>query len=121
MDSRPPMWKIFLALTSARLDCLVSSSGADYKAWSGADQNCNVFVRSSTSQPDLSQTRTSRRAGLNIARFRPDQTINCHEIIPYGHVSSRSRDKNCMLIQPCKISLFVYRISCSKFGRCIRR
>ena len=40
-----PVWKNFMALASARPDCLVSSSGADYKAWSGAGQNCNVFVR----------------------------------------------------------------------------
>ena len=40
-----------MALASARPDCLVSSSGAAYKAWSGAGQNCNVFVRSAASQP----------------------------------------------------------------------
>ena len=45
-----PVWKNFMALASSRPDCLVSSSGADYKAWSGADQNCNVFVRSAASQ-----------------------------------------------------------------------
>ena len=45
-----PVWKNFMALASARPDCLVSSSGADYKAWSGAGQNCNVFVRSAASQ-----------------------------------------------------------------------
>ena len=39
-----------MALASARPGCLVSSSGADYKAWSGAGQNCNVFVRSAASQ-----------------------------------------------------------------------
>ena len=45
-----PVWKNFMALASARPDCLVSSSGADYKTWSRADQNCNVFVRSATRQ-----------------------------------------------------------------------
>ena len=35
-----------MALASATPDCLVSSSGADYKAWSGAGQNCTVFVPS---------------------------------------------------------------------------
>ena len=39
-----------MALASTRPDCLVSSSGADYKAWSGAGQNCNVFVRSAARQ-----------------------------------------------------------------------
>ena len=39
-----------MALASARPDCLVLSSGADYKAWSGAGQNCNLFVRSAASQ-----------------------------------------------------------------------
>ena len=39
-----------MALASARSDCLISSSGADYKAWSGASQNCNVFVRSAARQ-----------------------------------------------------------------------
>ena len=32
------------------IDCLVSSSSSDYKAWSGAGQNCNVFVRSAASR-----------------------------------------------------------------------
>ena len=45
-----PGCKNFMALVCARPDCLVSSSGADYKAWSGAGQNCNVFVRSAASQ-----------------------------------------------------------------------
>ena len=40
-----PVWKNFMELASARRVCLVSSSGADYKAWSGAGQNCNVFVQ----------------------------------------------------------------------------
>ena len=40
-----------MALTSARRDCLLSSSGANYKAWSEASQNCNVFERSAASQP----------------------------------------------------------------------
>ena len=39
-----------MALGSARPDCLDPSSGADYKAWSGAGQNCNAFVRSAASQ-----------------------------------------------------------------------
>ena len=39
-----------MALASARPDCLICSSGADYKAWSGAGQNCNVFVRSAARQ-----------------------------------------------------------------------
>ena len=39
-----------MALASARPDSLVSSSGADYKDWSGAGQNCNVFVRSAARQ-----------------------------------------------------------------------
>ena len=39
-----------MALASARPDCLISSSGVDYKAWSGAGQNRNVFVRSAASQ-----------------------------------------------------------------------
>ena len=39
-----------MALASARPDCLVSSSGADYEAWSETGQNCNVFVRSAASQ-----------------------------------------------------------------------
>ena len=39
-----------MTLGSARPDCLVSSSGADYKASSGAGQNCNAFVRSAASQ-----------------------------------------------------------------------
>ena len=34
--------------------------------------------------PDLSQTRTSILAGLDIARPEPDQTIDCHEIFPHG-------------------------------------
>ena len=34
-----------MALASARTDCLVFSSGADNKAWSGSGQNCNVFVQ----------------------------------------------------------------------------
>ena len=34
-----------LLLASARPDYLVSSSGANRKAWSGAGQNCDVFVR----------------------------------------------------------------------------
>ena len=33
-----------MALASARLGYLVSNYFADYKAWSGAGQNCNVFV-----------------------------------------------------------------------------
>ena len=45
-----PVWKNSMELVSAKPDCLFSSSGADYKAWSGAGQNCNVFVRSATSQ-----------------------------------------------------------------------
>ena len=32
-----------------------------------------------------------------------------------GHVTE------IMSIQPCKLTLFVYKISCSKFGKCIRR
>ena len=43
-----------MALASARPDCLVSSSGAD-KAWSGAGQKCNVFVRSAASERLASQ------------------------------------------------------------------
>ena len=39
-----------MALASARPDCLVPSPGADYKAWSGAGQNCNDFVRSAARQ-----------------------------------------------------------------------
>ena len=46
-----PVWKHFMALASARPDCLFPSSGADYRAWSGASQNWNVFVRSAASQP----------------------------------------------------------------------
>ena len=46
-----PVWNNFMALASARPDYLLSSSGADYKAWSGTGQNCNVFVRSEASQP----------------------------------------------------------------------
>ena len=52
-----------MALASARPDCLVSRSDADYKAWSGAGQNCNVFVRSAAGQrltshkPAASQSR----------------------------------------------------------------
>ena len=34
--------------------------------------------------PDLSQTRTSRLAGLDIVRPGPDQTIDCHGIFPHG-------------------------------------
>ena len=45
------VWKNFMTLANARPDCLVSSSGADYKAWSGTGQKCNVFVRSADSQP----------------------------------------------------------------------
>ena len=45
-----PVWKNFMALASASPDCLVSSSGADYKAWSEAGQNCNVFVQSAAKQ-----------------------------------------------------------------------
>ena len=44
------MWKNFTTLARARPDCLVSSSGAVYKTWSGAGQNCNVSVRSAASQ-----------------------------------------------------------------------
>ena len=44
------MWENFMMLASPGPDCLVSSSDADYKAWSGAGQNCNVFVRSAASQ-----------------------------------------------------------------------
>ena len=39
-----------MALASARIDCLVFSPGADYKAWSRAGQICNVFVRLAASQ-----------------------------------------------------------------------
>ena len=39
-----------MVLASARPDCLVSSSGANYKAWSRAGQNCNEFVRSAAWQ-----------------------------------------------------------------------
>ena len=39
-----------MALASARTDCLVFSSSADYKVWSGAGQNFNVFVRLAASQ-----------------------------------------------------------------------
>ena len=39
-----------MALVNARPDCLVSSSGADYKAWSGAGQNFKVFVRLAASE-----------------------------------------------------------------------
>ena len=42
--------KKFHGPASARPDFLVSSSGADYKAWSGTGQNCNVFVRSADRQ-----------------------------------------------------------------------
>ena len=35
-------------------------------------------------KPDLSHTRTSRRAGLDIARSGPYQTIDCHEIFLHG-------------------------------------
>ena len=47
---RVPVWKNVMALASARPDCLISSSRADYKARSGAGQNCNVFVRSAARQ-----------------------------------------------------------------------
>ena len=54
LDSRKcvsePVWKNFMALASAKPDCLVASSGSDYKTWSGAGQNCNVFVRSAAGQ-----------------------------------------------------------------------
>ena len=49
-NQEKPLWKNFKALASARPDCLVSSSGADYETWSGTGQNCNVFVRSAASQ-----------------------------------------------------------------------
>ena len=39
-----------MALGSTRPDFLFSNSGADYKAWSGAGQNCNIFVRSAARQ-----------------------------------------------------------------------
>ena len=39
-----------MALPSAIPDCLISSSGADYKAWSAAGQNYNVFVWSAAMQ-----------------------------------------------------------------------
>ena len=45
-----PVWENFMALASARPDCLVSSSGAEYKTWSGAGQNCKVFVFSAARQ-----------------------------------------------------------------------
>ena len=35
-------------------------------------------------KPDMSHTRTSRRAGLDIARPGPYQTIDCHEIFPHA-------------------------------------
>ena len=49
LDVLYSVWKNIMALASARLDCPVSSSGADYKAWSGAGQNCNVYVQSAAS------------------------------------------------------------------------
>ena len=64
-----------MALASARQGCLVSSSSADYKAWSGAGQNCNCNV--------------FRLAGLDIARPGPDQTVNFHEIFPYGNLPKK--------------------------------
>ena len=42
-----------------------------------------------------------------------------HKLLMTG--TNKSRDKNYMLIQPCKITFFIYKISCSEFGKCIRR
>ena len=60
-----------MALASARPDCLVSSSGAEYKAWSRAGQNCNFFVRSAARQrlashrPAASQPRIRDKLATN--------------------------------------------------------
>ena len=63
LKSQQPMWKNFMALASARPDCLVYSSDADYKAWSEAGQNGNVFVRSAACQP--------QSIGLSASSQRP--------------------------------------------------
>ena len=38
--------------------------------------------------PDLSETRTLRLAGLEMARHGPDQTMGCHEIFPPENLES---------------------------------
>ena len=48
-------------------------------------QHTNFFVTEGGTAPNLSQIRTFKLAGLDIARPGPDQTINCHEIFPHGN------------------------------------
>ena len=46
----------------------------------------NFFVMKCWPAPDLSQTRNSRLASLDIVKPGPDQTIDCHEIFPCGEM-----------------------------------
>ena len=53
----------------------------------------NRFCHGMLTSADLSQTRTSRLAGLDNVRLGPDQAIDCHEIFPHGSKGpKRSRD-----------------------------
>ena len=65
--------------------------------------NTIVFVMECWPAPDLSQTRTSRLVGLDIARPGPDQTIDCHEIFPRGRY--------------CKKVIFTSSINCKKWNQ----
>ena len=46
----------------------------------------NFFVMECRPAPDLSQTRTSILADLDIARPEPDQIIDCHGIFPHRYL-----------------------------------
>ena len=93
-----------MALASARPDCLVSSSGADYKAWSEASQNCNDLERSAASQrlashkPQVAQPQASGQSDTTqrLASHKPKAS----QLLIRGWLATNWLSINKVLVEP---------------------